>query len=643
MKAFALSLLFTLPLGWLAMGFFQSTERSASEPMSEPAASSLLGGRSRASVPLPAWDDTSALEGTIAFLRDLQEASPLTLERWIVELMGTGDVQKNYPQLTMVLQRYGELDGERAMAFLQGHSELTRFRGIVIGSWAGKDWKAAAEKVLELEPKGYLINSVMNGIQSDLDATLALHDFLKAEGFDKRVPGAFANLFSRLDGLGSEKVANLALEHMRAVPRSGPFGSESHGLVNVLSNWIRDDPEAALAWVEGRSKGSDKGMAMVSLISAWSDRDGVGALQNLWYHVDAQQREYLVNQLGNGNDGALDIGGLVDWLDAHVDSPDWRAKLMNGFANGLGNSHQNPQQLAELLPYLDRANHDGKHAIRRAAGRWAEVDMAGLETWLDSVDDNDVRAAVVGGIIRELASNDPDKAMAYVNDPALNSDLAEALSSYDLRRLITSASDRGKDAHEVLHQLPENLHDKALEGYVESVAQKDPAGAVRHLLSIPESETRDRSIQQGVSHWAQQEPEAAAAWVSDLAEGEMRTYATANLVNNWARSDLEGAMTWVEEQGPSASRDAATVALARAQSHSNPEAAWELLQTLGPAEDHGYRRDGAIHKTLTALAQRNPQRAEEALSQVEVSEPMRESLEKAVHETIALHAHFAQP
>ena len=419
----------------------------------------------------------------------------------------------------------------------------------MISAWAGKDWQAAAVKALDLEPKGYLINSVIQVVEPD--EALKLHDFLKEKNFDKNAPDQFANLFFHLYHLGAENAAEKALTHLRSRSQSH-WGD--HGLKSILRSWIKDDPEAALKWVEGQSSGADKDLAMNSLIDAWVGRDSVDALNVMWYQMDANQRNRMVQQLGNGSASAIDTAEVLTWLDGHVEAPEWRNKILSGLTKGLRNSFRNPQQLAELVPHLDSSDYGTKAAITEAARRWAESDLNGLSAWMESIEDEGVRGAVLGGTIKQLASREPNKALEYLSDESIGDEVASMLSQYDFGRLLQTANEVPKD---LIEQLPGAIRDKALAGYAQAFAEEKPAEVLSYLESMPEGEARNNGIQKSVSHWATVAPQEAAAWVDDLPEGTLRRNAALNLASNWSNADLASALEWLGTMPPGQSRDAA--------------------------------------------------------------------------------------
>lgn len=254
-----------------------------------------------------------------------------------------------------------------------------------------------------------------------------------------------------------QKWAKMAPADAAAYANGQRDWSKFNGLNAVLKTWVKDSPEAAIAWAEKN-----------------------GAPQS----NDAQTQGR-----GPGEDGNWAVATLLGTL----------AKT----------SLDRALDVAANQPYS------------RARGRMAEtlvselISQRGEEAARDAVlgiSDEQFRAGMARELAQRMASKDPQGTAAWANGlPAGETRqraMAEAISEWAQKDAVAAGS--------YLQQLgPSPEFDRARQDYAQRVVRNDPEGAIAWAQSITDEQRRTDTTREVLRSWTQRDAPAAQTWAQN--------------------------------------------------------------------------------------------------------------------------------
>ncbi len=211
----------------------------------------------------------------------------------------------------------------------------------------------------------------------------------------------------------------------------------------ILSNWGRQDPQAALAWAQAlpADNATERNSAISSVMSTWTPFDPAAAgnyvLQNLtadpsfvtlatqvatsWSNVDPQGAFNWALSLPTGGGARINsittaLGALADvdpqaaWQDAQKltgnNATRAEASVISAWAN------QQPGQAAVALQNLPPGSNLDT-ATANVAKSWLTQDPNAASQWIDTLPQGSARDGAVTQIIATVGKNDPAAAFNW--------------------------------------------------------------------------------------------------------------------------------------------------------------------------------------------------------------------------------------
>ncbi len=214
---------------------------------------------------------------------------------------------------------------------------------------------------------------------------------------------------------------------------------QSQVLSSMVGNWVRTNPQAALAFAETidtRHRQAvmqglaynyvathpDEGMDwLLSLdsrdqqirsmaISALPQADMT--LAELWLDRidDAQLATALLHQITNLKANA-DPAATYAWLEEHEDRADHPQALASVFRQW---GQRDPEEAADLLN--DHVDDDAfRHVFRTTASAWGSRDIDAAMDWLASMPDGTAKTSVAQALVPMVVRSDPDDALHLIS------------------------------------------------------------------------------------------------------------------------------------------------------------------------------------------------------------------------------------
>ncbi len=222
-------------------------------------------------------------------------------------------------------------------------------------------------------------------------------------------------------------------------------------------------------------------------------------------------------------------------------------------------------------------------ATRAAIRAWGGQDASAMLAWLQTQPPDSLPSALP---------------LEYMNsDPGPISAWAESLPVGDFREAtrVSAANafvNKGK-LSEAMNAFPVDMASAsarpAAQALAATLANKDLAGTVSWLGSLPESAGRACAAAGAVSDWAAKSPDDAAAWVESLNQGLTRDAATGALAAAIANADPTAGAEWVDQIGDPTTRTRAIAAVYLKWRGRDPDAAQAWLQKAPGLPDSAMR------------------------------------------------------
>lgn len=273
----------------------------------------------------------------------------------------------------------------------------------------------------------------------------------------------------------SDNPREFAMMGMGRGRMSGESGSQV-----IASEWAKQDPEAALAWANTLT--SDKDRAIEGVMSEIAKTDPAKAAQML-SSVDSEVAERSIETIASYY-GASNFAEAQAWI--------------------------------QTLPAEQQAA-----AMASAISGLAKSDPQGAAAQVALMPDSDQKNRAVADVVEVMAKTSPESAAEFLSQNA-----SEGAQERSMRELIPQWV--AKDPNAALTYaagLPKGeVRDSALQSYVWSNQQAEPAELIKVVESIDGERDRDRAMWVTTRRWMQEDPDAAKAYIeqSDMVSDRIK-------------------------------------------------------------------------------------------------------------------------
>lgn len=239
---------------------------------------------------------------------------------------------------------------------------------------------------------------------------------------------------------------------------------------SVAKEWVRTDPDAALAWAsslpESQRSGAYSGV-LGTLAASDPERASTIAMT---LSADAS-RTHIVGEIAKSWARSSPEAALA-WAQS-LEGRD-RGAAMN---EALGTwAQQTPDEAAAFLTNLSASESIDPY-ITRIAGAWSSQSPADAAKWVTSQAAGSGRTEAMGHVAWNWTNADPVAASTWLGEQPAGPD-----------------------------------RDNAIGGLAKAAFPSDPAGALNWAAEISNENSRTEAMNRGLREWSKRDPEAAHQW-----------------------------------------------------------------------------------------------------------------------------------
>ena len=320
------------------------------------------------------------------------------------------------------------------------------------------------------------IEAILRG-ENALDRNRALLQFI-----DQLAPDEFADAISHFRSLGitDGRMGEYSLL-LTAWAKADPLAALEYSVANtggnfatstILATWAASDPEAAVRWAEANHEGDGPNRHLIGIIRGIAETDPARATELMASMPRSEER-----------------GAALDAMMPHILRQGPEAS--RAWASAIGDDalrNGAMTRLAERLASVDPAGtadwlmaNPGEATDRRMDDvfmAWNQKDPGAAYSALNSLPAGDVRTNALRGIVRSVATQDPQQAVALMN------------------------------------RYPNDINDRVVQDFAWHSFRSAPALVADQIARIGNEGSRDWMYRRMLDNWVERDPAAATNWIS---------------------------------------------------------------------------------------------------------------------------------
>ncbi|MEM7386852.1 MAG: hypothetical protein AAF514_18085 [Verrucomicrobiota bacterium] len=273
----------------------------------------------------------------------------------------------------------------------------------------------------------------------------------------------------------------LVQDHVRAaelIAETGAYSDKKMFLGSLLSNWAKEDKDAAILWLDRwETDEHARDEVVLNMVRQWATHNVIEAAEYAIGLEDDQRRDQAIEALVGGW-ADEDPEGAKDWALSELEGS-VKHRSINSVINILAK-----ENIVSALDTYEKATSGMSpeetvqaygDAVTRIASSWAEYDPLRASEWTLQQPESSQRDQAIGTVVDHWAGYDPANASEFVNS------------------------------------LPEGSgRDIALDHLSGTLAWTDPEAAFQWATGIMDDNLRTRALRHAASRWMPWDAEAAA-------------------------------------------------------------------------------------------------------------------------------------
>ena len=279
---------------------------------------------------------------------------------------------------------------------------------------------------------------------------------------------------------------------------------------SILRALASQDPQRALEWMS--NQGSDMSK------NGWMGHMLAGTIATEWVRQDPDAALAWANSLPeNQRQGAL--GGALETIAAsdpneaarrllQLDAGEARQKAAGNIANLW--AKRAPQEAMEWAMTLE--GDDRESAMSRALGGWASTEPAEAAAFINDIPAEERTDGQIREVGRRWSEQEPSKAAEWLVSQPDTKGRTDAVGHAVWH---WTNEDPAGAADWLLEQPSGDFRDNGIGALAKASFDDDPASAVTWAATIDNDRQREGTIERGVREWAKREPQEARNWVQE--------------------------------------------------------------------------------------------------------------------------------
>jgi hypothetical protein len=266
----------------------------------------------------------------------------------------------------------------------------------------------------------------------------------------------------------------------------------------------------------------------------------------------------------------------------------------------------------------------GNFATHTILTTWASIDPQSAIRWAESNHTGDEANPYMAGVIRGIASSDPELATSLLTGMPRSPERGEALDAV-LPYLLAKGNEAARSWIENIKD--DALRNGAMMRVAERFAATDPAGTAAWLMANP-SEAAQRRMDDVYETWARNDERAAMASLESLPAGDNRSNALRGIISSMAGNDPMKAVS-IMDRYPSDINDRVVGDFVWSSYRSNPTIAVNQISRM----THTGYRDHLYRRTLGNWMERDQAAASAWMNSNTVPDTVREYIQREYNGT----------
>ena len=279
---------------------------------------------------------------------------------------------------------------------------------------------------------------------------------------------------------------------------------------SILRALASQDPQRALEWMS--NQGSDMSK------NGWMGHMLAGTIATEWVRQDPDAALAWANSLPeNQRQGAL--GGALETIAAsdpneaarrllQLDAGEARQKAAGNIANLW--AKRAPQEAMEWAMTLE--GDDRESAMSRALGGWASTEPAEAAAFINDIPAEERTDGQIREVGRKWSEQEPSKAAEWLVSQPDTKGRTDAVGHAVWH---WTNEDPAGAADWLLEQPSGDFRDNGIGALAKASFDDDPASAVTWAATIDNDRQREGTIERGVREWSKREPQEARNWVQE--------------------------------------------------------------------------------------------------------------------------------
>ena len=344
----------------------------------------------------------------------------------------------------------------------------------------------------------------------------------------------------------------------------GPFGEQ---IMNAAR--MRQSSPESLFHEALSMTGNDRQQQLTNALSRWMRSDPGAALQSLSQISNPQERRNMLRLLINMQSRLDPLSALQTARDYAPGDHRIEGQILSSLVA------QNPELgLPYMEEYIERTGNS--NILASAISMWARSDLNGALAYAQNLDKKYQRTVYMS-LVHTYVQTDPDSGMRW----------AMSMEDMDIRRSAVGvlAQSNIELAEDWLEKINDSeLNNSLIQSIVSAKAQIDPESAYDWLQDYEDSDGYHSALSSIVYQWSSQDPSRVAQLLEEHSDDNQMQHVFNHVASNWSQTDLDASVRWMNSLPDGDNKNAVAQQIVMSTFRHDQEQALELLAEVPNAQ-----------------------------------------------------------